>query len=289
MARNEPRQPDVSVARPQRAPPRARRRTRCYGARHPGNGFVAAADARPTTSGAQRLPPWRAPRAGDANRRFQLASSRCARAVVYGLVVGGPTAADRPRHALTYRSNRIINFAHADTARRPSCSCSSCTRCGWPLLLATAAGVAGAPPPAPSSARDHPPFFHAPRRSSRSPRSFSPTWRQPASSCREGVRPAPPPRPAAAELPRRPELRAGGIIFNGGDVQTAIVVPSPCSRSASSSSAAPPVWPSAPPPTAPTRQPPRRPGQAPANRRVGVASLLAFTAIYLRAAQVGFR
>jgi ABC-type branched-subunit amino acid transport system ATPase component/ABC-type branched-subunit amino acid transport system permease subunit len=64
---------------------------------------------------------------------------------LYGLVVGGPTALIAVGMALTYRSNRIINFAHADTGTTPVVLVYLLvTVTGWPLWLATGAGVLGA-------------------------------------------------------------------------------------------------------------------------------------------------
>lgn len=64
---------------------------------------------------------------------------------VYGLVVGGPTALIALGMALTYRSNRIINFAHADTGTMPVVLVFLLhTVWGWPFAVATGAGVLAA-------------------------------------------------------------------------------------------------------------------------------------------------
>lgn len=64
---------------------------------------------------------------------------------VRGLIVGGPTALIALGMALTYRSNRIINFAHADTGTAPVVLTYLLhTAWGWPFLLSAGAGLAGA-------------------------------------------------------------------------------------------------------------------------------------------------
>ena len=62
-----------------------------------------------------------------------------------GLIVGGLTALVAIGMALTYRSNRILNFAHADLGTTPVVLVFLLrTVWGWPYLLATTAGLLGA-------------------------------------------------------------------------------------------------------------------------------------------------
>jgi branched-chain amino acid transport system permease protein len=64
---------------------------------------------------------------------------------IQGLLIGGLTALVALGMALTYRSNRIINFAQADLGFAPVVLVFMLmTAWGWPYLLAVAAGIVGA-------------------------------------------------------------------------------------------------------------------------------------------------
>ena len=64
---------------------------------------------------------------------------------MHGAIVGGLTAVVALGMALTYRTNRIINFAHADLGTTPLVlSAMLTTAWGWPWLAATGTGVVAA-------------------------------------------------------------------------------------------------------------------------------------------------
>jgi branched-chain amino acid transport system permease protein len=130
--------------------------------------------------------------------------------------------------ALTYRSNRIINFAHADTGTTPVVLVFLLHSVWhWPLLLATVAGILGALLlGAVIELAIIRRFFHSPRllltvatlglaqlvaaAGILLPKAFDQ------------------PRLLAPQLPSfldDTRFELGGIIFNGADVQTAVVVP----------------------------------------------------------------
>lgn len=209
---------------------------------------------------------------------------------IYGLVVGGPTALIALGMALTYRSNRIVNFAHADTGTTPVVLVFMLhTVWGWPFGLATAAGVLaalalGALIELAIIRR----FFDAPRllltvatlglaqlvaaAGILLPKAFGA------------------PRLIAPQIPTflHQRVEIDGVIFNGADIQVAVVVPIAVAAlglflKASAAGTA------------------IRAAADNADRAVllgvpvkrlqtvvwAVASLLAFVAIYLRAGQVG--
>lgn len=146
---------------------------------------------------------------------------------VRGLVVGGPTALIALGMALTYRSNRIINFAHADLGTAPVVLVFLLhTAWGWNYGVSTAAGIVaaivlGAVVELAVIRR----FFAAPRLL------LTVATLGLAQLLAAGAILLPKafdsPRLLAPRLPEPFDVRRdiGGVIFNGNDVLAALVVP----------------------------------------------------------------